>query len=59
MNNDNDKYLSTSLTHVRLLASMHSCVHRKSRSLDELFTAIRVVADMRPYPAVNPLYIAY
>ena len=59
MNNDNDKYLPTPLTHVRLLASMYSSVHGESRSLNELFAAIRIVADVRPYPAVNSLYVTY
>lgn len=57
MNNDNGKYLSTSLTHVRLLASMYSRMHREGRSLDKLFAAVRIVADMRPYSAVNSLYV--
>lgn len=57
MNNDNGKYLSASLTHVRLLASVYSCMYREGGSLDELFAAVRIVADMRPYPAVNSLYI--
>lgn len=51
-------YLATSFTHVRLLASMHACVHGQRRPLDELLVAIREVADVRADTAMYPFYVA-
>lgn len=47
--------LAATLTHVRLLASVHTLVNGQSRSLDELLTAVGVVADVRADTAVDPL----
>ncbi len=52
---ENIAYLSTSFALVGLLASMYTLVHSKCGSLDKLLAASRVVANMRPNTAVNPL----
>ena len=46
-------YLSTTLTHVRLLASVDTLVDRQGGTLDELLAAVGVVANMRADAAVD------
>lgn len=48
-------YLSASFTHVRLLSSVYSLVNGKSGTLDELFAAVWIVADMWPHSGVDAL----
>lgn len=42
----NNAYLSTSLTHVRLLASVNSHVYSQGRALNELLATIWVFTDV-------------
>ena len=48
-------YLATSLTHMRFVTCVYTCVHGQGRALDELFAALRPFTDMRPFATVNPL----
>ena len=48
-------YLATSLTHVRLLAGVHTRVHGQGGSLYELLSAAGVVAHVRSYSTMNTL----
>lgn len=48
-------YLSATFTHVRLLSSVHSLVNGKGGTLDELFAAVWIVADMWPHSSVDAL----
>lgn len=48
-------YLSTTLTHVRLLASVHTRVHCQRRALNELLATAWVITDVWPYTAVDAL----
>jgi hypothetical protein len=45
--------LSTSLTHMRLLASVDTLVDRQGGTLDELLAAVGVIANMRADAAVD------
>lgn len=48
-------HLAATFTHVWLLSSVHSLMDGKSGTLDELFAAVWVVADMRPHSSVDAL----
>lgn len=48
--------LSTSFTLVRLLARVHTLVDCESGALDELFSAVGEIADVRPDAAVDAFY---
>lgn len=42
---------------MRLLASVNTLMNSQGRTLDELFAAIRVVADMRSDSSMNTFYV--
>jgi hypothetical protein len=46
-------YLSTSLAHVGLLASVDTLMDGQGRALDELLPAVGVIAHVRTDPAVD------
>jgi hypothetical protein len=46
-------YLAAALAHVRLFASVYTLVDCQRRTLDELLAAVGIIADVRPYAAVN------
>lgn len=53
---DQATYLSTSFTHVWLLARVDARVHRQGRALDELFPATRPIAGVRSDPGMDSLW---
>jgi hypothetical protein len=49
-------YLSATLAHVRLFASVDALVHSEGGALDELLTAVGVIAHVRTDAAVNTFW---
>lgn len=51
-----ESYLSTALTHVRLLACVHTLVDGQRRPLDELLAAVGVVAHVGANATVDTFW---
>jgi len=49
-------YLATTLTHVRLLASMDTLMNGQGRSLNKLFAAVGVLAHVRADATMDTLW---
>lgn len=49
-------YLATTLTHVRLLSGVDSLMDSKSRSLNELLSAVGEIANVRADSAVDTFW---
>lgn len=50
-------HLSTTLAHVRLLSGVDTLMYGQGRSLDELFTAIGIVTNVRSDSSVDALCV--
>ena len=48
-------YLSAALTHVRLLASVNTLMNSESRTLNELLSAVGILAHVRPDSTMDTL----
>ena len=52
-------YLSTALTHVRLLSGVNTLMDCQRRTLDELLAAVRVIAHVWAYTTVDTFYFFF